>query len=315
MGHVLELKYEGEFAFGVVRQLFEPLLAAAAPETRTEFFSGAATLAEPLFDPAAVANQPGSTDASFAMLHGLYWLAANVAFERPTVLAIDDLHWSDSPSLRWLCYLARRLEGLPLHVAVATRPPEQGRDPELLTEFLTDPAATEIRPGPLTIASIVALVRGRFPDEEPDDDFCAAVEAATRGNPLFALALVDTVARQGIHPRADHAHMLLDLGPQVVGRAVSLRLARLPEEARTLIEAASILGDRTELRHVGSLARLDSVEAARAARVLVHSDLLVDDEPVEFFHPVVRTAIYEALDSAAKSDAHRRAERISQRGP
>ena len=77
-------EHEGEFAFGVVRQLFEPLLATAAPETRTEFFSGAATLAEPLFDPAAVANQPGSTDASFAMLHGLYWLAANVAFERPT---------------------------------------------------------------------------------------------------------------------------------------------------------------------------------------------------------------------------------------
>ena len=303
-------EHEGEFAFGVVRQLFEPLLATAAPETRTELFSGAATLAEPLFDPAAVANQPGSTDASFAMLHGLYWLAANVAFQRPTVLAIDDLHWSDSPSLRWLCYLARRLEGLPLHVAVATRPPEQGRDPELLTEFLTDPAATEIRPGPLTIASIVALVRRRFPDEEPDDDFCAAVEAATRGNPLFVLALVDTVAGQGIHPRADQAHMLLDLGPQVVGRAVSLRLARLPEEARTLIEAASILGDRTELRHVGTLARLDGAEAARAALVLVRSDLLVDDDPVEFFHPVVRTAIYEALDSAAKSDAHRRAAEI-----
>ena len=118
------------------------------------------------------------------------------------------------------------------------RPPEQGRDPELLTELLVDPAAMQVRPGPLTIGSITALVRRQFPDDEPDPEFCAAVEAATRGNPLFVLALVDTVAREGIHPHADQAHVLLDLGPQVVGRAVSLRLARIPEEARTLIEAA-----------------------------------------------------------------------------
>jgi hypothetical protein len=74
---------------------------------RAELFSGAAALAEPLFDPASLAGQQ-SADASFAMLHGLYWLAANVAYDRPTVLAIDDLHWADTPSLRWLCYLARR---------------------------------------------------------------------------------------------------------------------------------------------------------------------------------------------------------------
>jgi tetratricopeptide (TPR) repeat protein len=241
------------------------------------------------------------------MLHGLHWLAANVASERPTILAIDDLHWSDTPSLRWLCYLARRLEALPLHVVVAMRPPEQGRDPELLTELLIDPAARQIRPGPLTIGSITALVRRRFPGEEPDVQFCAAVEAATRGNPLFVLALVDTVAREGIHPRADQAHVLLDLGPQVVGRAVSLRLARLPEEARRLIEASCILGEHTDLRHVAALARLDDAAAAHAARLLVRSDLLRGDDPVEFFHPVVRTAIYDGLDPLARSDGHRRA--------
>src|SRR6185437_4939076 len=40
-------EFEGEFAFGVVRQLFEPLLATASPKTRVEFFGGAAMLAEP----------------------------------------------------------------------------------------------------------------------------------------------------------------------------------------------------------------------------------------------------------------------------
>jgi tetratricopeptide (TPR) repeat protein len=302
-------EFEGDFAFGVVRQLFEPLVATTSPELRAELFSGAAALAEPLFDPASIAAQQ-NVDASFAMLHGLYWLAANVAFDRPTVLAIDDLHWTDTPSLRWLCYLARRLEGLPLQVTVAMRPPEQGRDPELLTELLTDPVATQIRPEPLRIDSITALVRRRYPDEEPEVAFCEAVEAATRGNPLFVIALVDIVVREGIQPHADQAHLLLDLGPQAVRRAVSLRLARLPDEARALIEAACILGDGTELRHVAALAGLDAADAARAARELVRSDLLNGAEPVEFFHPVVRTAIGETLDPVARSDAHRRAAEI-----
>ena len=65
-------EFEGEFAFGVVRQLFEPLVATTPPEVRAELFSGAGALAEPLFDPASVGAQQNA-DASFAMLHGLYF--------------------------------------------------------------------------------------------------------------------------------------------------------------------------------------------------------------------------------------------------
>ena len=117
---------EGEFAYGIVRQLFEPLLAVASADLRVELLSGPAALIAPLLG----ASQPaGSRDAaaegSFAIVHGLYWLAANVALQRPTLLAIDDLHWADTPSLRWLLYLTRRLEGVPLLVVAGTRPPRE----------------------------------------------------------------------------------------------------------------------------------------------------------------------------------------------
>ena len=55
------------------------------------------------------------------MLHGLYWLLNNLADERPVALAVDDLHWSDAESLRFLNYLAPRLDGLPLAVLASTR--------------------------------------------------------------------------------------------------------------------------------------------------------------------------------------------------
>ena len=38
--------------------------------------------------------------ASFAVLHGLYWAIVHLSADRPLVLAVDDLHWVDQPSLR-----------------------------------------------------------------------------------------------------------------------------------------------------------------------------------------------------------------------
>src|SRR5436190_2436742 len=79
---------EREFAFGLVRQLFEPLLAGAGEEERAELFAGAAGLAAPLFGDSALAEAPAGAEVSFAVLHGLYWLAANVAYARPSLLLV-----------------------------------------------------------------------------------------------------------------------------------------------------------------------------------------------------------------------------------
>ncbi len=210
---------EGEFAYGIVRQLFEPLLASASPDLRAELLSGPARLVEPLFGASQLAaSQDAPAEGSFAILHGLYWLAANVAFQRPTILAIDDLHWADTASLRWLLYLTRRLEGVPLLVAAGTRPPEgEGSNPTLVAELIADPEATPIRPEPLGRASITVLAR-ELHGLEPDAAFCAAVETATGGNPLFIGALLDAVARDGSRPTAEHVPRLLEIGAQGVSR-------------------------------------------------------------------------------------------------
>jgi DNA-binding CsgD family transcriptional regulator len=299
---------EGEFAYGIVRQLFEPLLATAAPDLRPELLSGPAALIEPLFEATRLAaSHDAPAEGSFAILHGLYWLAANVAFQRPTLLAIDDLHWADTPSLRWLLYLTRRLEGVPLLAAAATRPPEgEGRDPTLVAELITDPEAAVIRPEPLGRASIAVLAR-ELHGLRPDDSFCAALETATGGNPLLIGAALDAVAREATSPTADHVSRLLDIGAQGVSRAVGLRLARLSPEALALLRAASILGDGIALRHAAALAGMGARELGPSAAVLVRLDLLRREDPLEFFHPVVRSAVYETLDVVERDAAHRRA--------
>jgi predicted ATPase len=184
---------ERDFVFGILRQLFEPLLATASADQRDELLAGAAWLSAQLFGGAGLVEAPAAGDASFAMLHGAYWLAANAALGRPTLLLIDDLHWADEPSLRWLSYLARRLEGLPLMVVVGTRPPQQSEHPALLTELLMDPAAVVLRPAALSREAVEILARDVFA-AEPDAEFCEACRAATGGNPLFLRALLITLS-------------------------------------------------------------------------------------------------------------------------
>ena len=112
---------EREFAFGVVRQLVEAELAA--PERRKRLLAGAAAPAAAVFgDPDARAD--GGVGASFAALHGLFWLVLGLAEEGPLLLAVDDLHWSDRPSLLFLAYLARRLESQPIMMLAGLREAE-----------------------------------------------------------------------------------------------------------------------------------------------------------------------------------------------
>jgi DNA-binding CsgD family transcriptional regulator len=302
---------EGEFAYGIVRQLFEPLLAAAAADLRTELLSGpAARIASLLGASQPASSQDAAAEGAFAIVHGLYWLAANLALHQPTLLAIDDLHWADTPSLRWLLYLTRRLEGVPLLVVAGTRPPEgEGHDPPLVAELIADPEAAAIRPEPLGRASIAVLAR-ELHSLEPDEAFCAALQTATGGNPLFVGAVLDAVAREGTSPTAEHTARLLEIGAQGISRVVGLRLGRLRPAPLALLRAASVLGDGVELRQVAALAGVQASELGPAAAALVRLDLLRREDPLEFFHPIVRRAVYETLDVVQRSAAHRSAAEV-----
>ncbi len=112
---------ERDFAYGCVRQLLEPAIAKGSSVQQERLFDGAASLSKPLFTRSGALQTAPSADSAFAMLHGLYWLLNNLAADRPVAVCIDDLHWADTESLRFLNYLAPRLDGVPLVVLVSTR--------------------------------------------------------------------------------------------------------------------------------------------------------------------------------------------------
>ena len=299
---------ERSFSYGVVRQLFEPLLASLQAQERADLLAGSAALAAPLFDPAQVAAEPAA-DSSLATLHGLYWLTANLAARRPLLLALDELHWCDLPSLRWLAYLLPRMEGLSLLVLVGLRPAEPGEDPGLIGQIVSDPLATTVRPAPLSTEAVARLLRESL-SPEADDAFCAACQEATGGNPLLLRELVHTIAAEGLAPAEANVPRLRELAARAGSRAVSLRLSRLPPEATTLARAVAILGDDADPRHAAGLADLDEQAASEAAAALARVDVLRPQPPLGFVHPLIRAAVYEALTPLGRDSGHARAARL-----
>jgi DNA-binding CsgD family transcriptional regulator len=303
---------EREFPFGVVRQLFEGQLAD--PSTGEEVFSGAAAAARPVFG-AVAGNGAGDgvaapdEDASFAVLHGLFWLTLNLSAERPLLLAVDDLQWCDRASLRFLTYLVRRLEGLPVLLAATVRTNDPGTDPALLAEIAHDPVTTVIRPGPLTAQAVRDVIRSRL-GAEADDAFAAACTETTGGNPLLLVQLLGALAADGVAPAAEQVPVVRQIGPRAVSRTVLLRLARLPAEAHEVARAVAVLGEHARLPAVATLAGLDDDQVAVATAALARADILRPEPPLGFVHPLVREAVYHDLPPGDRELRHARAARL-----
>src|SRR5262245_19471766 len=114
---------EVAYAWGIVRQLFEPRLRGMSAAARARTLSGAAALAGPTVMPD---GSHVEADASFGVLHGLYWLVAGLAAQRPQLLLVDDLHWADAASVRFLDFLANRIDTVPVLLLAARRPEASG---------------------------------------------------------------------------------------------------------------------------------------------------------------------------------------------
>lgn len=297
---------ERDFPFGVVRQLLEPRLADE--ELRDRVLTGAARTAAPVFGLSdETAEHAG--ESGFAALHGLYWVVVNLSSEGPLLLAVDDLHWSDRTSLRFLVYLARRLEDLPVLLVASLRPSEPGADEALLAELAGDPVAVRLAPRPLSAAAAAEVVRDRL-GTGVAPEFADACHAVTHGNPLLLGELLKTLDAEHVEPDAAHVGVVSELGPRAVSRAVLLRLARLTPAAVTLARALAVLGDGAEIGVVGAFAGLDAGAVAGAARELVRAEIVRPEPPLGFIHPLVQAAIYRDLAPGERELSHERAARL-----
>ena len=104
---------ERSYPYGLVRQSADSVALGRSPEERAALFTGAARLALPILDPAS-SEDTDSPELMYQRLHGLYWLTANLARERPLLITIDDAQWADDPSMSAQRFLSLRIADLPM---------------------------------------------------------------------------------------------------------------------------------------------------------------------------------------------------------
>ncbi|MCA1698058.1 MAG: hypothetical protein LC790_03815 [Actinobacteria bacterium] len=237
------------------------------------------------------------------MLHGLFWLTANLAASAPLLLVVDDAQWADQPSLRLLNYLAARLEGLPVGLLVGCRPPDLFEEGALLARLLADPAIEIARPATLTSAGTARLLAERL-GQRADELFVDACRVATGGNPFYLRELARSLADQGISPTTEHAGRVVGVRPQSVSRTI---LTRISSPARELARALAILDEPVELHLAAALADLHGDPAITAADELARAGLVEAHAPLALVHSIVRGAVLSSLSAVERSDWHRRA--------
>jgi DNA-binding CsgD family transcriptional regulator len=288
----------------VVRQLLE---RPARDRSGTD--SALTETVRRVLDPttSAASEADGDADGEVARLHGLFWLTADVATE-PTLVVVDDAQWCDIESLRFLGYLQRRLDDLPVLLVLAVRSGE-GDLADALSTMTHDPEITVLRPAPLSGDGVARLLATLLGGPVPDPVAATAADV-TAGNPFLLTVLARSLAREGLDPGSASTETVARLGGEAVQRQLRTQLERLAPGARALAAAGAALGGDADLAVVAKVAELEPVAAAEAAGELAtwgFADL--EGGPsgrLRFRHAMVVDAMLSLLPERPRQELRRR---------
>ncbi|MFC5723575.1 AAA family ATPase [Streptomyces gamaensis] len=201
----------------------------------------------------------------------LHPLARLLATGTPLLLAVDDLQWADTASLRCLGYLMARLESMPVAIVATVALGETSGEPvlaEVLSSFrhrtllggLSDGAAAEL----------AAQSFGR----SPDASFLAACQEATGGNPYLLTSLFRAMRLRGLRPERPAAARIAELAPVEVADTLLPRYEHAYPGAATVLQSVAVLDGAATADMIARLPGLDGLRAADLVESLVRAGAL-----------------------------------------
>ncbi len=249
------------------------------------------------------------------MLRELTQAIESISADRPLVLALEDIHWSDASTLDWLAHVARRPEPARLMIVATLRPAEPTATKVDLAGVMAELAlhgrCHEISLRPLGLPAIETYLQVRL-GETRVHEIAQSLLERTGGNPLFMVSIVNELTPQNALADA------IGATPHNVRRYIERQIDDLDDSDRNLLMAASVIRRQFALPAVAAALEtaIESVEVgcARLARQNVFisrsdPDVWPDGTRAELYgfrHDLYRELLYDRLPPSSRAAYHTR---------
>jgi DNA-binding CsgD family transcriptional regulator/tetratricopeptide (TPR) repeat protein len=306
-----------------VEALGELVRGTDASTLRGDLGTGGGELARLLPELAGLVGElpvPAQADADAERLR-LHTAASDflgaVSRRAPVLLALEDVHWADGPSLQLIRHLVRTGGALRVLVLVTYR--DHDADPaaaltDMLAEIPRHEGVVRLRLGGLDEAEVTEFVR-LAAGAEPRPEVIDAIGELTDGNAFLLTELWrELIDSRGVEigtTGVQLARPAAAIGtPETVHDVVVQRLMRLPEETRELLDVGALMGAVFELDVVRRATDLDATLVHRALDAASRSGLVLDAPgrriAYRFSHELVRRAVVDRLSAPRRAELHHR---------
>ncbi len=233
-----------------------------------------------------------------------------IAKAAPMIVVIDDLQWAERPVLAVIEQLAERMTSVPLAIVCIARPEFVESHPGWSSG---KPNATTLTLDPLNPTETATLISRLLEIEALPEALRAQIVDRSAGTPLFCEEL--------IHMLIDEGQLIQEAGrwkstgtvehvevPQTISAVLAARLDALPEVERSMLQAASVVGERFELRQMQELTEESDaepvLESLRRKGLVLFGEKSGDE--MRFRHLVIRDAAYASLPKSRRAALHDR---------
>jgi len=232
------------------------------------------------------AAAPASATQSTLYLQVL-GLIERIAADAVTVIALEDLHWSDRSTRDLLRFLVRNLtHGRVMLIGTYRTDELNERHPfqTLLADLRRSGQVDRFELAPFTRSEVhdqMAGILGR----PPDRPLVAQLHDRGGGNPFFTEELLAVAER----------------GEQRIGltlrETLLARVGGLSTTSRDLLRVVAVAGQSARHDVLARVARMEQSEIAAALREAIDRHLLLagDNEVMQFRHGLLREAVYDEL--------------------
>ncbi|MFI9051385.1 AAA family ATPase [Streptomyces sp. NPDC053427] len=283
---------------GVVGQLFRnegipPEFRRSANELLDRRLSGA-------IDATADSEAIRNSDAQIA--HGLFTMLLEMSKSRPVVVAVDDLQHADTPSLRVLSYLQRRMASSRLFLVLTELSMGRLAHPDFHAELFRQPNCTKIRLGLLSRCATTSVIEARL-GPIAAAELGGSFHAASGGSPLLLSAMMDDYqATTATHGTVRHDTEYASR--EALHLALTSCLHQSEACAHEVARALAVLGEAPSSAVLAHLIDADQEAAEHGLAWLTAAGLLGEGR---FRHPAARTIILGAMAAAERRNLHLRA--------